>query len=97
MKGKLQDTLNNVSSQLKGQETTRNVALKELQEKDQEIQQLKAASRDATQVQAQLREEIRLKEEYARQLNDAQVMLLEEKARFEIELCKKDNCIEQVE
>lgn len=70
-KGKMQSALNNVSSQLKGQEATRCVALKELQEKDQEIQQLKATSRDATQIQAQLREEICLKEEYARQLSDA--------------------------
>lgn len=60
-----------MSSQLKGQETTRSVALKQLQEKDQEIQQLKAASRDVTQMHAQLREEIHLKEEYAQHLSDA--------------------------
>lgn len=42
----------------------RNVALKDLQEKDSEIHQLKAVSRDVTQVQVQLCEEIHLKEDY---------------------------------
>lgn len=62
------------------------MVLKELQEKDAEIQQLKAASRDVTQVQMQLREEIPLKEDYARQLSEAQVSLSEEKTNSEVEL-----------
>lgn len=96
-KGKLQSALNNVSSQLKGQETTRNVALKELQERDQEIQQLKAVSRDATLIQAQLREEIRLKGEYAQQLSDTQVMLSEGKSKFEAKLHEKEASLELAE
>lgn len=70
-----------------------NVALKELQEKDQEIQWLKETSRDVTQVKAQLCEEIPLKEVYAWQLSDTQVILSEEKVRFETKLHEKDNSI----
>lgn len=82
-KEKLQAALNNVNSQLKGKEATRNVAQKELQEKEQEVQQLKVASRYATQIQAQLWEEFRLKEEYTQYLSNVQVTLSEEREKFE--------------
>lgn len=45
----------------------------------------------------QVRDEIRLKEEYARQLSDAQVTLSEEKERFETELREKGSRLEQLE
>lgn len=72
----------------------RSVALKELPEKDLEIQQLRATSRDATQVQPQLHEEIRLKKEYIQQQSDVQVMILEEKARFKEQLHEMENNLE---
>lgn len=71
--------------------------MKELQEKEKEIKQLKEDSRDATQVHTQLREEIRLQEEYARQLSDAQVTLSEEREKFETDVHEKRSSMEQVE
>lgn len=94
-KRKLQSALNSVGSQLKGQEVTRNVALKEAQDKDSKIQWLKAASRDVTQVQMQLHEEILLKESYARQLSEAQVSQMDERMTFEAELKAKEASLEQ--
>lgn len=91
----MQLAFNNVSSQLKGQEATRNVAQKELQEKDSVIYNLKATSRDVTQVQMQLREEILLKEGYARQLGEAQVSMSEDKMKFEAELEAKEASLGQ--
>lgn len=74
---------------------TRNVALKELQDKDSEIQRLKAASRDVAQVQMQLRKEILLKEGYAQQLSEAQVSRTDERTTFEAELKAKETSLEQ--
>lgn len=81
-----------------------NVALKELQEKDSKIQQLTTTSRDATQVQVQLCEEVHLKEDYTRKLSEAHVLLFEEKMRLEAELKSKeaslgqsDKCLLEVE
>lgn len=75
-----------------------------MQEKDVEIQQLKAASRDVTQVQMQLHEEILLKEGYAHQVSEAQVSLSKEKMKFKEELKVKEDsfrqsgeCISEVE
>ncbi|XP_059070556.1 uncharacterized protein LOC131860195 [Cryptomeria japonica] len=48
-------------------------------------------------MQAQLCEEIHLKEEYARQLSDIQVILSEEKARFKTELHGKEDSLEKFE
>lgn len=69
--------------------------MKELQERDVEIQQLKATSRDVAQVQIQLHEEILLKEDYAHQLSEAQVSWLEEKPSFEAELEVKEASLRQ--
>lgn len=68
---------------MKGKEEKRNVALKELQEKEQEVQQLKAASKNGTQIQALLLEEIHLKEEYAQYLSNVHVTLSKEREKFE--------------
>lgn len=87
--------LSNISSQLKGQEATRNVALKELNEKDTKIQWLKVASRDVTQVQMQLCEEILLKEDYACQLSEAEVSQSEVKMNFEAELKERETSLRQ--
>lgn len=94
-KGKLQSALNSVGSQLKGQEGTRNAALKEAQDKDSEIQRLKVTSKDVAQVQMQLREEILLKEGYAHQLSEAQVSQTDERMTFEAELEAKEASLEQ--
>lgn len=94
-KGKLQWALNNVGSQLEGQEVTRNVALKESQDKDSKIRQLIATSRDVAQVQIQLREEILLKEGYAHQLSEAQVSQTDERMTFEVKLKAKEVSLEQ--
>lgn len=48
------------------------------------------------QIQAKQCEVIHLKEEYAQQLSDAQVMLLKSKSKFEIELREKGASREEI-